>query len=232
MRLWTQKIVFFLSLLLLASPSYALTTAFSDRTAWDGAMGSQTTLDFTGFSSGGTNPTYRQYSFPLSYNGVVFNDTFIGYHPGRLFGIGPAYPTDAPYHTTEYLNWDNAINGNMLIITLPGMVSGIGFDFGMFSGSVSQFIIDLGNGESFSVYSASNAYSFFGAVTDTPFLNFSIRAGSQVLGWPTIDNLSYGTSGSTGGGASAVPEPSTLLLLGSGIAGLGLTMLRKFRKNA
>ena len=35
-----------------------------------------------------------------------------------------------------------------------------------------------------------------------------------------------------GGGTAAVPEPSTLLLIGSGMAGLAMTRLRNFRKNA
>jgi len=49
--------------------------------------------------------------------------------------------------------------------------------------------------------------------------------------WYGFDVGVTGVSENNGNGAS-VPEPSTLLLLGTGMAGLGITGLRKFRKNA
>jgi hypothetical protein len=68
----------------------------------------------------------------------------------------------------------------------------------------------------------SNEDRFFGVFNATGIGSISI---SNTSGGIEVDHLQYGVAAS-----ASVPEPSTLLLLGSGLVGLGGVAWRRFRR--
>ncbi len=81
----------------------------------------------------------------------------------------------------------------------------------------------------------SNPGNFWGFVSDTGFNSVTIQGWTQ-SGWAEtyeMDNLVYtdsnGLGGVPNGSGGAVPEPHTLILLGSGLGGLWVWRLRKGR---
>lgn len=73
----------------------------------------------------------------------------------------------------------------------------------------------------------------FTATGTTAAIRFSTYGVDSVYGYGHANNTQYDVGfDNVTISAKSVPEPSTLLLLGSGMVGLALTRIRKFRKNA
>lgn len=87
-------------------------------------------------------------------------------------------------------------------------------------GSILETAIDLGAGESFSFNWAFLAFDY------TPFEDFSLFYLKDETGAIVF---TYGL-GQLGPGANVIPEPSTILLLGAGLVGLGLWGRKRMKK--
>jgi hypothetical protein len=185
--------------LVTSSAASADTVFFSDRSAWDLAVGLGTTTE-----------TFESYPWGKAAGDHLGQHTTLGsitydVAAGEIFGnSGLTY--DAAYLSGNYLEWQNGpANHNTLMVTLPGFATAVGFDFGQFYGTIQPFLLALGNGDTVTVRSRAHNYKFFGAVSTDAFSRFRITSPD----FPLIDNLSYGAT-------SPVPEPASLLLFATG----------------
>jgi hypothetical protein len=208
-----------LALALGLSSADAATVSYSDAGLWNAAANVTGSDNYNSYSwtSGGGN----HFGTFISLSGINYTTSA----PNHIYGIGTALAYDAAYHTSNYLHWEGN-NPVTLTVQLPSLVTAIGFNFGDFYGSIDQLSIVLGNGDSFVVLGSSNAFAFFGAVSDAAFSSFTltgsgVRTGSFAL--PGIDNLAFGN----GNGVSAVPEPSTWAMMILGFAGVGFMAYRR-----
>jgi hypothetical protein len=196
--------------LLGASAAQAAALTFNDRSAWNAAVSSPTTVDFNGFTgtdSISVGPSYTE-------GGVRFDVTGA---QAQIFGSGPLaleafrFPA-GEFYGNGYLEWQNA-SFNTLTITLPREVQAIGFDFSELLGNGDTFTIVV-DGETFTVDTSEEGALFFGLMDTDGFTTLTITdAQSPTRGvFPTIDNFSFAGDP----GPTAVPEPASLLLLLAG----------------
>lgn len=148
-------------------------------------------------------------------NSVTLGAITYSIEQGQLYGVTTALNYDAPYHTSNYLEWQSG-TPNTLTLTLSGNTNAFGIKIGQFYGTASNYQIAFGNGDSFNV-AGSTGYTFFGAISTTAFSTIKIT-GSD---FPTIDNVALGT-------VTAVPEPESYAML---LAGLGLMGAIARRRN-
>lgn len=186
-----------------ASIAGATSITYSDRSAWDAALSaSPNIVTFEGRGPSGS---------PASYTNVTIDG--VGFAAPQIYIIDPSWPTDAPYHTSDYLEWQQGLAvGGTLTITLPTLVNSFGVDFGTFGTAQGALTMQFGDGsDSYTLNGNQYAYTFFGIVSDTAFNTVTLSSPST---YPTIDNVSYGSGPAS---PAPVPEPASLVLLGSGL---------------
>lgn len=158
-----------------------------------------------------------------TYTGITPAGTFTGVDGTTLDGIsysgGYAYVADPAFYP-PYYDWGT---GAVLLTDLAPYSETLSF------APTTAFAADFGSivpyGDTLSLASAVGTFSlvtqnyptltFFGFTSDTAFSSVTISAAS---GYPILDNVTLGTAAET----TAVPEPVSMALLGTGLAGLGL----------
>lgn len=109
--------------------------------------------------------------------------------------------------------------GDSMTVTFPFAVDAVGIFFNVGQSPVGSLTIttsagSAGNGPA---YDQSTLY-FVGLISDTPFASATFAGGLNITSGFNLDNLTY---------AHAVPEPASLLLLGTGIVGFVARRRRK-----
>lgn len=181
--------------------------------AWQAAAGTTVLENFEGYAAG------TQIS-GLPALGLGF-DTLAGGGFPVTYSFG-----GTPHGAMQLANFPNGINAvnrwdDIVMHVLPGYtVTALGFWNGDGQNAVMNlYAYDASNNLLGSVGALKG--TFAGFTSDVAVARF-VFGGNTGDGWNHIDGLQTNAAP-----ASAVPEPSTMLLLGGGLAGLGIAGLRK-----
>jgi hypothetical protein len=200
---------------------------FSSQSAWASALsGAPTTINFEGLapnnttdpqtyigSGPGANTTVGGVNFAIGAAGAD-NGMFIAgdgnYAPVSVLTVGSTSLVGSP---------------SDLLITLPSAVTALGFDFfSLYVGDTAT--ITLSDGSVQTLVLPNSDLAFFGVTAPGGLTSVDISLAPGTYDLAETD-FSYGTAAT-----SATPEPSSLLLLGSGLVGLAGMVRRKFGQRA
>jgi hypothetical protein len=201
-----------------STPARADTVVFTTRALFNAAATGLTTIDFEGIAP---DNSVANFATPLTLQGA----TFSGSPTGMVSVVDDGF-----FAPLFQFNSGAVLSGFSFVeVTLPAGITAIGTDLMSTNPDGRPFQVVLANGETFVVNTPLRpGRGFFGITTDVAIASIrftTIASQTQPGGIPLIDNFSFGQRA----GAAAVPEPATILLLGTGLAGIA-TRARRRRK--
>ena len=226
MKKLASSVVLIGTTILFASPAHATTITFGTRAAFNLAAPGLPIEDFeeAAVAAGGV-ATIPDPLSSATNNAVFATGTIL---PGLTLSTPDAHnPDDLAVAGAGFAsNPSKAVYANFFTDTLDLTFAGtnaVGLDIlSAFSGSTIRIsVFGAGNAllGTFDIF-APNSGAFFGVVNDAGLItriNLSSLSGEA----EAADNVAFGTA------ATAVPEPGTLLLLGSALTLLGVKLRRK-----
>jgi len=194
------------------------TLVFTNRTTFNTAATNLTTLNFEGIAAPNS---VANFAAPLTLQGVTFS--------GPSGGSLQVSVLDSGFFAPLFQFNSGAVLGGFgfIQVTLPAGITAIGTDLMSTNPTGSPFEVVLATGETFVVNTPLRPErGFFGIVTDVAIASIrftTLPAGpNQSPGIPLLDNFSFGQAQ-----AAPVPEPATILLLGTGLAGIAARARRR-----
>jgi hypothetical protein len=186
------------------------------RTTFDAAAPSQTQINF----DSGTTGTY---SSSLTFAGVAFN--YVGPNTMASAGVGLLAGAGIGGTNALFVNSPITLDNTLLVSLLPG-TRAVGFDFmGSASAAASyKLTITLGDGNTITqtIANPTSDFLFFGFTTDVDVVSVAFAALTTGGGQPLLDNFTFGPAQ-----VEPVPEPATMVLFGTGLAGVASAARRR-----
>ncbi|MGH9613254.1 MAG: PEP-CTERM sorting domain-containing protein [Bryobacteraceae bacterium] len=201
------------------------TITYTDESAWNSASMNLTTVGFEGLAPANSLNFYST-SAGLSIDGVQF----VG-----VDGGGYQLTVDDSGFVSPYFNWGTGAtlvgpayaSANVapyIQVTLPAGVTSLGVNLMTVSPNATSFSVTLSDGTTQSVSTfARPTQAFFGATSDAPITSATFTLVGTIPSNTTqglLDNFMFGAVNTGGGQQGQVPETDTLLLIGTGLAGL------------
>ena len=189
------------------------TVVFTNRAAFTAASTGLTTIDFEGIAPVNS---VANFASGLTLQGV----TFTGSTTGMVSVV------DSGFFSPLFAFQSGAVLSGFAFIeaTLPPGITAIGVDIMTTNPDGQSFDIVLSTGEVFTVSTPFRPErGFFGVTSDVAISSIRFTTVvAAIRGIPLSDNFSFGQAQ-----ASTVPEPGTLILVGTGIAGIAARVLRR-----
>jgi hypothetical protein len=244
MRMLCRHAVLVVAVLVLGAQAEAGVITFSDRAVWASAVGAPSfNVDFSGFAADTSIDQVTVSAGPFSLRadstasfGFGCNGT-IDVAPFTCFGRNVNGTSDAQFPVL----WGPTVTATADVI-FASPVSAWGADFKWTPGATIDLIVSLYSETDALIASltmqtagSSGVESFFGlqatAGEKVGRLRFSLSGDTTSNGYNSdlaIDNVAGVTAPTT----PAVPEPTSLLLISTGISGIALRMRRQRRAKA
>ena len=197
-----------LTLLLLTAGMFASTTTYSSRAAFYTANPGVTVEGWDGLASGTLITVLNGITYTTNDGTALVTDAFLSLSPPNTLG--------------ENVN-GFFLASDTMTFSFPSPITAFGISMNTFDTSTGGYTAtdNLGNviGSFFDPFPGFGTGEFVGYTSTVPFSSVTIAAPGGFA--YTLDDLAYG-------GASTVPEPSSLFLLGSGVFGLAGMLRRKW----
>ncbi|HEX8131332.1 MAG TPA: PEP-CTERM sorting domain-containing protein [Pyrinomonadaceae bacterium] len=208
---------------------------FIDRTTFNAAAPTNTTVDFQTSTPGST------YSSSMSVTGLTFAFTGTGAPVCGACGVGIVSGANpnfglSPDNNALFVNASGTdFNVNTLLITPSSAMRAIGFDFKGSNGTQVpgaspasyRITVTLANGDTHTIEVANPSYTNFSFIGfSSPDVDIaSVAIATLSGGQPLLDNISFSAT------SEPVPEPATMVLLGTGLAGVASFVRKRRRSN-